>query len=404
MPLRHKLIATVTRGTEDLCAAELKALGYQGIRQRAGAIEFRGSLGDALRACLELRTAMRVLLPLARFAAPGPDGLYEGLRTIPWADRITLAQTFAIEVSGESEGLTHSLFVAQKSKDAIVDTLREKLGGRPNVNLRDPDVRVVVHLSEGQADVSLDVAGDSLHRRGWRVQPHPASLKETLAAAILLAAGYDGERPLRDPMCGAGTLAIEAALIAEGRAPNLRRRFGAERWPGFSAADREALRDLRAEAEARVRPARAPILASDRDPEAILAAKANAARAGVKIEFSEVDAREVAPLDPPGLLVANPPYGSRVGGTGGGKQLKTFFHALGERYRTFDGHTLAFLSGASAFESAFGMRPSSRRRLFNGPIPCELLVYRVGRNAQASRPPPVGRQSRPPPRLGRTPR
>ena len=377
MARRQPLIATAALGTEDLCAAELRALGLPSVRVLKGAVEFKGTLLEGLKACLALRTAMRVLLPLAQVAAPDADGLYAGLTALPWQDHLSLRSTFAIDVTGESEGLTHSLFVAQRAKDAIVDALRARLGGRPSVDRAQPDVRVVLHLHRDRADVSLDLAGDSLHRRGYRRARHAAQLKETLAASVLLAAGYTGERPLCDPMCGSGTLAIEAALISQNRAPNLERHFGCERWPSFTDSQRDSLALLRAELRAAVRPQAAPIVASDWDPEAVEATRSNARAAGVRVEVREADAREIEPLVPPGLVVANPPYGGRIGGGGGKKQLKSFYHALGERWKTLAGHEIAVLSGAPEFESAFGMRPRSRRALFNGPLRCELLVYRV---------------------------
>jgi len=374
---RLRLVATAAKGTEDLCAAELRGLGMHSVRPLRGAVEFDGDLVAGLKACLHLRTALRVLLPLGKVPATDPDTLYQGLQEIAWEDHLGLRQTFAIEVAGTTPGLTHSLFVAQRAKDAIVDRLRPKLGGRPNVDTRDPDLRIGLHLSRGQADVSLDLAGDSLHRRGYRQRPHPASLKETLAAAILLACGYEGETPLLDPLCGAGTLAIEAALIAARRAPNESRKFGAERWPTFDASARAALADLRAEARAQVRAPPAPIHASDRDPDAVAAAIANVRGVKLPIRVTEADARTIAPMVPPGLVVANPPYGGRIGGGGGRKQLKTFYHQLGANFRGFGGHQLAFLAGSPDFESAFGLKPFARRKLFNGPIECQLLHYRI---------------------------
>jgi 23S rRNA (guanine2445-N2)-methyltransferase / 23S rRNA (guanine2069-N7)-methyltransferase len=371
------LIATAAKGTEDLCAKELKALKLHGIHENQGAVAFRATLLEGLSACLQLRTALRVLMPLAQLPAPDADGLYESLRTVPWTEHLSLSRTFAIEVTGKSPGLPHSLFAAQRAKDAIADTFRQKLGGRPSVDTARPDVRVVVHLHDGKADLSLDLAGESLHRRGYRRAPHPASLKETLAASLLLASGYDGELPLLDPMCGAGTIAIEAALIAERRAPNVDRPLGAERWPSFTPELAKQLAEVRAELRAKVRRAPAPILASDRDPEAVAASRSNARAARVQIQVAEIDAREVPALSPPGLVLCNPPYGGRVGGGGGKKQLKSFYHALGEHFRGFAGHTVGFLAGASEFESAFGLRPRSRRKLFNGPLPCELLLYEI---------------------------
>jgi len=370
-------VATAAKGTEDLCAGELRALGMRGVRPLRGAVEFDGDLVAGLKACLHLRTALRVLLPLGKVPAKDADGLYEALRQIPWEDHLSLRHTFAVEVAGATPGLTHSLFVAQRAKDAIVDRLRPLLGGRPSVDTRDPDLRIALHLSRGQADVALDLAGDSLHRRGYRQRPHPASLKETLAAAVLIACEYQGETPLLDPLCGAGTLAIEGALIAARRAPNENRSFGAERWPTFDDAARSALAELRAEARAQVRSPPAPIHASDRDPDAVAATIANVRRAHLPIRVSEADARTILPMVPPGLVVANPPYGGRIGGGGGRKQLKTFYHQLGANFRGFAGHQLAFLAGSPDFESAFGLKPSGRRKLFNGPIECQLLHYRL---------------------------
>ena len=374
---RHKLIATAALGTEDLCAAELKALGFQGIHPRKGAIEFQGSLIDGLSACLSLRTAMRVLVPIARVAAPSPEGLYDALLRLSWTDHLSLRTTFAFDVSGQSEGLTHTLFVAQKAKDAVVDQLRERLGGRPSVDRTNPDVRITLHLHRGQADISLDLAGDSLHRRGYRRGQNTAQLKEPLAAAVLLAADYRGDRALCDPMCGSGTLAIEGALMALNRPPNLDRQFACERWPSFGDPERKALAEMRAALRAKVKKEGPPIFASDRAPEAVEATRRNAQAAGVTIAVSEADARTLGPLPQRGLVVVNPPYGGRIGGGGGMKQLKSFYHALGVRWRGLHGCDIAVLSGAEEFESAFGMKPRGRRTLYNGPLRCELLTYRV---------------------------
>ena len=294
-----------------------------------------------------------------------------------WQDHLALSRTFAIEVSGQSPGLTHSLFATQRAKDAVVDTLRERLGGRPSVDTSAPDVRIVLHLHAGKVDVSLDLAGESLHRRGYRQASHPAALKETLAAVVVLASGYAGDDPFLDPLCGSGTIAIEAALLAEGRAPNADRNFGAERWPAFDDHSRHWLGELRKDVRARRHVARWPVVASDHDPEAVATARRNAKAAGVKVEVREADARTVSRSEGAGHLVSNPPYGGHVGGGGGKKQLKSFYHALGDHYRGFAGYTLAFLAGAPEFESAFGSKPKTRKPLFNGPLRCELLIYKV---------------------------
>lgn len=366
--------ATASVGTEDLLAAELRSIGAVGIRVGKGGVRFAGELPMALKACLWLRTAMRVLLPLSSFPAPDEQALYDGVRAIDWRKHLTPSHTFAVDAIGVSPTLRHTHHTALKVKDAVVDALRDAHGTRPNVDAKDPDVQLVAHLSRDRCDISLDLSGEPLFKRGYRIEPVRASLKETLAAAVLLAAGYDGESPLVDPMCGSGTLAIEAGFIAQRRAPGLNRTFGVERWPSFDETLKNTLRDLREDARATVRRGAPEIIASDRDPEAVLATLANVKRSGLPVRVLEADARELSPLDPPGWIVANPPYGERLE-AGGRKALKTFFWQLGQRWRTLHGHHVAVLSGGPEFESAFGLRPVLRRPLWNGPIACTLLKY-----------------------------
>jgi putative N6-adenine-specific DNA methylase len=252
--------------------------------------------------------------------------------------------------------------------------LREKKGFRPDVDPRSPDVLIVAHLSGGQCSVSLDLAGELLSNRGYRVRTVEAPLREALAAAVVLDSGWDGATPLHDPVCGSGTLAIEAALFAARRAPNAERRLACERWPRTAAEDARTLAALREELAARVvKPP--PIFASDRDADAVEATRANARAAGVSLQISQADAREIAPLDPPGQLLLNVPYGDRLE-AGGRKQLKTFYHQLGAALRRLEGHRASILSGSEDFESAFGVRPRGpRRTLWNGPLRCTLYNY-----------------------------
>lgn len=369
----RSLFATASAGTEDLLAAELQALGIYGIRPGHGGVRFAGGLEAGLRACLWSRVAMRVLLPLSSFPAADEKQLYEGARAVRWTDYLTIRTTFAVDATGTTPELRHTHFTGLRIKDAIVDTFRDATGARPDVDARDPAVRVVAHLSRGRCDLSLDLAGDALFKRGYRQVPTKASLKETLAAAVLLAAGYDGSRSLIDPMCGSGTIALEAALLAHRRAPGLGRTFAVERWPTYDATMQKLLRDLREEARAGERREAPPILARDRDPEAVAATRENVARLGLPVRVEEGDARELTPLEPNGWVVANPPYGERL--APGRKNLKTFFWQLGQAWRRLPGHHLAVLAGGPEFESAFGLRPVSRRKLWNGPIECELLNY-----------------------------
>ena len=366
--------ATASAGTEDLLADELQTLELRGVRVGRGGVRFTGDIGDAMRACLWSRIAMRVLLPLADFAAADADALYAGARDVPWEEYLDETRTFAVDAVGRTEALGHTHFTALKVKDAVVDVLRDRRGARPSVNVDDPDVRIVAHLANGRAHLALDLAGEPLFKRGWRLAQTEATLKETLAAAILRACGYDGTRPLIDPMCGSGTLAVEAGLIAQHHAPGVHRRLGIERWASFDESQRAALRQMRDEARRGVHRGAPPIIAGDRDPEAVRATRANVKRAGLPIEVRQADARTLEPLDAPGFVVVNPPWGKRLDG-GGRRQLKTFFWQLGQAWRALHGHRLAVLAGGPEFESAFGMRPRTRRMLWNGPVRCILLIY-----------------------------
>lgn len=366
--------ATCPRGAEEALAGELRGLGAKGLRPGVGGVRFTGEREVALRGCLELRTALRVLEPVGEFPAQTADELYAGARALPWDELIGAGQTLAVSASGRAEGLTHTHFVELKIKDAAVDAIRDRRGVRPDVDPRAPDVLVIAHLAKGACSVSLDLAGDLLSNRGYRVRTVEAPLRESLAAAVVLYSGWDGTMPLHDPVCGSGTLAIEAALFASRRAPNARRSLACEKWPRTSAEDAPILRRLREELAARV--VQAPLIrASDRDAEAVEATRQNARAAGVSLDISRADAREIAPLGPSGQLLLNIPYGERLE-AGGRKQLKTFYHQLGAALRRLEGHRAAILSGSDDFESAFGVRPRGpTRELWNGPLRCRLYGY-----------------------------
>jgi len=378
MPRRLSLFATTTRGTEDLLAAELTDLGAVKIRQDRGGVRFAANLQEALRICLWTRIAMRVLYPLGEFEAHGAEGLYEAAASVPWEEHLTTASTFMVEATLRDSEHDHSGFVGLKIKDAIADRMRSKFGARPDVDTRQPVFRVVAHLAKTKLALSLDLCGEPLNRRGYRVSPIVTPLKETLAAAILRVAKYTGDEPLLDPMCGSGTFAIEAALIARRRAPGVRRAFAVERWPHMGAEATRTLTDLRDEARAGERRAPHAIAGFDREEEAVAAAAKNVAAADLAdtVRIAQADASKPLPIPtaPPGLLVSNPPYGDRLKG-GGQQGMKTFYFQLGENFRRLDGWRMVILSGNPAFESAFHRRPTARRALWNGPIECQLLSY-----------------------------
>jgi 23S rRNA G2445 N2-methylase RlmL len=392
MAERFRFFATCAKGTEGALRRELAALHLGAVRGERGGVSFQGPLEAGMRACLHSRTAMRVLLELARFEAPSADALYEGARSIPWDSWLTVRTTLAVEASVASSAITHSGYAALKVKDAAVDALRAKLGARPDVDAKDPDVRIVLHLARDAAAVSLDLAGEPLHRRGYRAVTTQAPLKETLAAAVLLLGGADPELPFVDPMAGSGTLAIEQALRARRIAPGLGRAFGFQRWPAYRGGPQSAWDRMKAEAGSAALPrAPAPILARDLHPKAIAAARRNAAAAGVAgdVAIEEGDARDLEPRFASGTLAANPPYGERLMGGGGetptrpgnarvqAKKLQGFYRGLGEMVLRHHGWTALLLSGSPLLERAIPLRPEIDHRLWNGPIEVHLLRYRV---------------------------
>ncbi len=378
MAERLPLFATASRGTEPLVAAELETLGAKKVRQGRGGVTFMANLDEAMRLIVHSRLAMRVLYPLGEFEAPGADGLYEAAVSVPWEDWLTTTSTFAVEATLTNSEHTHSGFVALKIKDGLVDRMRKVKGERPNVDTQSPDVQIVAHLNKTKLSLSLDLCGDALFKRGYRIKTTPAPLKETLAAAVLMASGYTGEEPLADPMCGSGTIVIEAGYIATNRPPGLKRHFAVERWPSMGEKARALLDEVKSEAASKLRDAPFPILGFDRDEEALEAAQRNVAAAGlsasVRIEQADAVHGEPPADVPRGLICTNPPYGDRLS-AGGQKGMKTFYFQLGEGMNRWAGWRMAFLSGNSAFESAFHHRPIKRTPMFNGPIECTLIEY-----------------------------
>jgi 23S rRNA G2445 N2-methylase RlmL len=370
-----RFFATAAKGTEPALRDELRELRLRGVRADRGGVHFEGPLADAARACLWSRVAARILLEVSTFDAPDGDALYDGARAIDWNAWMTPRTTLAVRATCRSGRLTHSQFIAQRTKDAIVDLLRDRAGARPSIDRDDPDVAIAVHIVRDRASVYLDVSGASLHARGWRARGGAAPLRENLAAAVVRLSGWDRQRPLLDPMCGSGTLAIEAAAWACRVAPGLSRpRFGFERWADHDDAARAAMRALRQQTrDARLSGGRdAPTVhARDVDERALERTRENARDAGVELVVERGDARAIAPLVPPGTVVTNPPYGERL------EADRELFDGLARSLRALRGHTIALLAGAPAIGRAMGSGPDRWWALYNGPIECRLLIYAI---------------------------
>ena len=416
----RQFLASVPRGLADLLAKELTTLGATDLRERTTGVAFSGTLQTAYRACLESRLANRVFLEIARFEAASADDFYAAALALDWAQHLGPGATLACDFSGKHPTITHSHFGALKLKDAIVDALRDATGARPDIVLDRPDVRVPAHAHGAQITLSLDLAGESLHRRGYRGAAGEAPLKENVAAGVLVRAGWPelaaAGAQFLDPLCGSGTLVIEAALIAARCAPGLRRDyFGFLGWRGH---DPELWQRVRNEAKARcladVQPA-AIIRGHDRDPAAVRDARANAQRAGIArwVEFEVRPLASAAPApetsspelrgesgqhaessgqvsdlagehvgqasavrsNAPGLLCTNPPYGIRLDDLDAARAVH---RELGEVLRErFQGWQAAVLTGAPQLGMELGIRAARTHTLWNGAIECRLLRMSV---------------------------
>ncbi len=375
MSERH-FFATAARGVEEVLAAELRDLGVKDPRVETGGVRFSGDRSVCYRANLWLRTATRILVPLAEFPCDAPQRLYDGVRSIPWHSYLTPEMTMAVDCTLRDSAMTHSGFVALKTKDAIVDAIRDRCGRRPNVDVRDPDLRVNVHLVKNRCTVSLDSSGTPLDRRGYRLDRTEAPLRETLAAALVALTGWDGTVPLVDPMCGSGTIPVEAALKASRRAPGLMgRRFGFQRWPDYDPTLWRRLADAARQEMLASLPV--PITGCDRSATALETACRNSDRAGVTglVTFVRSPFREFIPPAAPGVLLFNPPYGLRLGEE---EELKPFYREIGDTMKQrYAGYTAFLLTGSRELAKHVGLKASRRIVLFNGPIECRLLRYEL---------------------------
>jgi len=383
---RHELILTCPKGLEGLLLDEAVALGLEEAREQTSAIRGFGSMETAYRLCLWSRLANRVLLVLHRFSTVNAQTLYDGVQQIEWADHLLPSGSLAVEFSGHGSGIDNSHFGALKVKDAIVDRLRTTSGERPSVDKLNPDLRIHLRLDRGQAIVSLDLSGHSLHQRGYRLQQGAAPLKENLAAAVLIRAGWPriaaAGGALTDPMCGVGTFLVEGAMMAADIAPNLRReRWGFSAWLGHVPAIWSKVHE-QAQERAKVGLEKPPlwIRGYEADPRLIQPARNNIERAGLA-NWIRVYQGDVATFEPrpdqnqKGLVVCNPPYGERLGDEA---SLVYLYQNLGERLRQAClGWEAAVLTSAPDLGKRMGIRSHKQYAFWNGALPCKLLLIKV---------------------------
>jgi putative N6-adenine-specific DNA methylase len=367
--------ASCPRGLEALLAEELRGLGARKPESLPGGVAFEGDLRICYRANLESRLATRVLLKVGRSPYRNERDVHEGALAISWPDWFSEKQSIRVDVKAIRSPLQSLEFATLTIKDAVCDRFRSDRGQRPDVDTRSPDIRIQAFLDKETASFYLDTSGDALNRRGYRRDAGEAPLKENLAAGIVRLAGWNPGEPFLDPMCGSGTLAIEAAMMALAIPPGHARGFGFERLAGF---DRRRWEETREQALARRQPARRlPIFARDRYGDELKKARANLEAAGLAdcVELKQADILDTgAPADA-GVMVANPPYGARLGEDA---ELAEFYPKLGHTLKKYySGWRCYLFSGDTRLPRLIRLSASKRTPLFNGPLECRLYEYRM---------------------------
>lgn len=378
---KRRILITCARGTPGILSGELQALRFPVLSMLETALETEGTLADTVRLNLSLRTAQRILYLLDAFPAGQAQDLYRRLVTLPWERFIAADGYLSVTSSVKTDAVNDTRFANVKTKDAIVDRIRENQGRRPDSGPGRQGAVVHLHWEGDRCEVWLDTSGEPLSRRGYRKIPLEAPMQETLAAAVVLAAGWDGTGPLVNPMCGSGTLAIEGALIALGRAPGiLRQNFGFMHILGY---DRFAFEREREELKKKARrKVYANIVATDIRPDAVEAARQNARTAGVEqfIEFNICDFRETPVPGGDGVVILNPEYGERMGDAA---KLGEIYKAIGDFFKSRClGYRGYIFTGNLELAKRVGLRTKRRIPFYNGPIECRLLEYELYRGSR----------------------
>ena len=373
MEQTFELIAKTFMGLEPVLAKELTQLGANDVQIGRRMVSFTGDKQLMYRANFQLHTAIRILKPIKHFKARSADEVYEQVRKIDWSQYLGDDKTFAVDSVVFSDEFRHSKFVSYKVKDAIVDQFRELTGKRPNISVANPDIRLNMHVAEDKCTLSLDSSGESLHRRGYRQESVEAPLNEVLAAGMILMTGWQGDTDFIDPMCGSGTLLIEAALIARNMAPGLfRKEYAFEKWPDFDAA----LFDDIYNDDSEEREFKHHIYGYDVDVKAVNTALLNVRAAGLTkdITIREADFKDFQQPQDKAIMVTNPPYGERISTP----DLLGTYKMIGERLKhQFQGNDAWVLSYREECFDQIGLKPSIKIPLYNGSLECEFRKYQM---------------------------
>jgi putative N6-adenine-specific DNA methylase len=371
--LQESFVATTLFGLENVLYDELKGLGAADIKILRRAVRFKATNAQLYKLNLSLRTALRILLEIKSFRVRNEKDLYDQVYRINWPDYFTPKKTISVSSSVHSELFTHSHYVALKTKDAIVDKFRNTVGLRPSIDTDNPDININIHISDNQADISLDSSGLPLFKRGYRYGMYAAPLNEVLAAGLIKLSGWDGDSDFYDPMCGSGTLAIEAALIAKGIPPGIfRESFAFQNWKEY---DPELFNRV-VENSLNGRDFRYRIFASDIASEAIQMTKENVRRAKLEdlIEIKESDFKNVQPPEENGVFMINPPYGERMGD----ENIAELYSSIGDVLKNnFTGFKAWVLSSNIEALKYVGLKPSKKIDLMNAKLKCKFCEYEI---------------------------
>ena len=365
------MIAKTFSGLEEVLAAELRGLGAENIQAQNRAVSFSGDQSLLYNCNLWLRTALRILKPIHRFTATNAHQLYRQVQEVDWRQYLSVSDTLAVNAVVSSPHLTHSQYVALKVKDAIVDQFRKQGGRRPSVEVTDPTLRIHVHVSNEQCSLALDSSGESLHKRGYRRDKNEAPLNEALAAGLVLLSGWNGQSHFVDPMCGSGTIVIEAALMAHNLAPGCNRKFGFMTWRDFKP---DLWGRLREQAMETTRRFEYQIVGADISANVLRAAQKNVqhARLDGKIKLGVSSFEDFTPPTGGGTLLMNPPYGERMKKA----DIESFYKMVGDRLKHgFAGYDAWIFSGHHEALRHVGLRPSAKLTLFNGGLECKFQKY-----------------------------
>ncbi|MCR9289527.1 MAG: THUMP domain-containing protein [Bacteroidetes bacterium] len=378
-----KFVAKTIFGLEDILAGELKALGAENIQKLTRAVQFEGDMKLLYRANLELRTALRILYPFRTFKTKHESHFYKKMRETDWSKYMQLTDTFAIDGHTQSKYITHSKFLALKAKDAIVDQFRDNTGDRPNVNVKSPTMRLNVHISyENLCTLSWDSSGDSLHKRGYRSVTGEAPINEVLAAGMIFLSGWEKDCAFIDPMCGSGTLLIEAAMIAKNMPPQLNRRgFGFQNWSNY---DDKLWRDVVSEAKRNIKDFELPIIGYDIDSESVRIAQNNIMNARLRgdVLVETKDFRNLTTDLEKGMLMMNPPYDERLEID----DINAFYKRIGDQMKKeFSGWNAWIISSNIPALKRVGLKPSRRIALFNGSLECKFYKFEMYRGSKKAK-------------------